>query len=155
MLRTRPLRHDTRYYTARIQVLYDFFGSLTSMYLSLVIGLQDCSACREIAYCCKDHQTEHFKEGHKFVCSARAKGPLSFGDCVEVISPTSLTVPNVKLTISSLLSIEQPQKASRYYTDKMWIAALPYYAAILVSPICWSLPRSCHCSSSLRLLMYH
>lgn len=72
----------------------------------MTTGLQECSACRTIAYCGKDHQTQHFKEGHKLVCPGRTKGaPLKFNECVE--------------------------KATRYYDGKMWVAALPYYAAML------------------------
>ena len=68
--------------------------------------LQDCAACKQICYCGKDHQTEHFKEGHKLVCAGRTKGaPLAFQDCVS--------------------------KASAYFEKGMWVAALPYYAAIL------------------------
>ena len=73
---------------------------------STTTNLQDCSACKEIRYCGKEHQTEHFKEGHKLVCQGRAKGaPLKFQECVD--------------------------KASSYFERKMWGAALPYYAAIL------------------------
>ena len=73
---------------------------------SITTNLQDCSACKEIRYCGKEHQTEHFKEGHKLVCQGRAKGaPLKFQECVD--------------------------KASSYFERKMWVAALPYYAAIL------------------------
>jgi hypothetical protein len=68
--------------------------------------LQDCAACKQICYCGKEHQVEHFKEGHKLVCPGRTKGaPLAFQDCVN--------------------------KASQYFERGMWVAALPYYAAIL------------------------
>lgn len=68
--------------------------------------LQDCAACKEISYCGRDHQTEHFKEGHKLICKGRTKGaPLKFQECVE--------------------------KATSYFEREMWVAALPYYAAIL------------------------
>ena len=34
--------------------------------------LQFCAACKEVKYCCRDHQIEHFKEGgHKLVCKGR------------------------------------------------------------------------------------
>ena len=73
---------------------------------SATTNLQDCSACKEIRYCGKEHQTEHFKEGHKLICQGRAKGaPLKFQECVD--------------------------KASSYFERKMWVAALPYYSAIL------------------------
>ena len=68
-------------------------------------GLQDCSGCKAISYCGREHQVEHYKDGHKLVCPGREK-PLSFASCVE--------------------------KATRYYNGKMWVAALPYYSALLV-----------------------
>ena len=37
-------------------------------------GLQACAACQSVMYCGKEHQTEHFKEGHKLVCPGRSKG---------------------------------------------------------------------------------
>ena len=69
-------------------------------------GLQDCASCKSISYCGKEHQTEHFKDGHKLVCPGKAK-PLPFAACVE--------------------------GATQYYNAKMWAAALPYYSALLVS----------------------
>jgi MYND finger len=71
-------------------------------------GLQDCSGCKAISYCGREHQVEHYKDGHKLVCPGREK-PLSFASCVE--------------------------KATRYYNGKMWVAALPYYSALLVSSL--------------------
>lgn len=70
-------------------------------------GLKACSACSEVVYCCKDHQVEHFKEGgHKMVCPGRAKGPpLSFKECND--------------------------RAQKYYADKMWLASMPYFGAML------------------------
>ena len=73
--------------------------------------LKACSACNEVFYCCREHQVEHFKEGgHKFVCPGRIRGergkpPLTFAECNE--------------------------KAGNYYSQRMWLAALPYYAAML------------------------
>ena len=69
-------------------------------------GLLDCASCKAISYCGRAHQVEHFKNGHKLVCPGREK-PLSFASCVE--------------------------KATRYYNEKMWVAGLPYYSALLVS----------------------
>lgn len=74
-------------------------------------GLKVCSACNIVQYCCREHQVEHFKEGgHKFICPGRVKGekgqePLDFDTCSE--------------------------KATSYYSQKMWLAALPYYSAML------------------------
>ena len=68
-------------------------------------GLLDCSSCKAISYCGREHQVEHFKDGHKLVCLGREK-PIAFAACVE--------------------------KATRYYNEKMWVAALPYYSALLV-----------------------
>ena len=74
-------------------------------------GLKACSACNIVYYCCREHQVEHFKEGgHKFICPGRVKGekgqkPLSFDAC--------------------------SQKATTYYSQQMWLAALPYYSAML------------------------
>ena len=74
-------------------------------------GLKACSACNIVQYCCREHQVEHFKEGgHKFICPGRIKGekgqePLNFDTC--------------------------SQKATSYYSQKMWLAALPYYSAML------------------------
>jgi MYND finger len=72
----------------------------------VVKGLQDCASCKSISYCGKEHQTEHFKDGHKLVCPGKAK-PLPFAACVE--------------------------GATQYYNAKMWASALPYYSALLVS----------------------
>jgi len=66
--------------------------------------LLDCKSCNGISYCGKEHQQEHFKAGHKLVCKGRDK-PLTFNGCVE--------------------------KATKYYNEQMWVAALPYYSAIL------------------------
>lgn len=71
----------------------------------VVKGLQDCASCKSISYCGKEHQTEHFKDGHKLVCPGKAK-PLPFAACVE--------------------------GATQYYNAKMWASALPYYSALLV-----------------------
>lgn len=68
-------------------------------------GLLDCASCKAISYCGREHQVEHFKDGHKLVCLGREK-PIAFAACVE--------------------------KATRYYNEKMWVAALPYYSALLV-----------------------
>lgn len=74
-------------------------------------GLKACSACNLVCYCCREHQVEHFKEGgHKFVCPGRVKGekgqePLNFDTC--------------------------NQKGTSYYKQQMWLAALPYYSAML------------------------
>ena len=73
--------------------------------------LKACSACNEVVYCCREHQVEHFKEGgHRFICPGRTKGergkpPLAFAECNE--------------------------KAGNYYSQRMWLAALPYYSAML------------------------
>ena len=29
---------------------------------------QMCSGCRNVVYCCKNHQKKHWKQGHKLVC---------------------------------------------------------------------------------------
>lgn len=69
--------------------------------------LKKCGNCGLVSYCCKDHQIEHFKEGgHKMICPGRdGKEPLKFTDCMD--------------------------KATRFYTEEMWVAALPYYSAML------------------------
>lgn len=68
--------------------------------------LKRCSNCNEIAYCNKEHQSEHFKDGgHKMICKGREKGPLTFQACVE--------------------------KATKHYNSQMYKAALPYYGAML------------------------
>eukprot|EP01038_Epipyxis_sp_PR26KG_P006404 gene6404-8815_t len=69
-------------------------------------NLKACSACSETFYCSREHQTEHFKEGHKMICPGKTKGtPLTFNECAA--------------------------KATKYYTQQMWLAALPYYSAML------------------------
>lgn len=36
------------------------------------VKLRSCSACKQVKYCCKEHQVEHFKEGgHQKVCIGR------------------------------------------------------------------------------------
>jgi len=69
--------------------------------------LKACAACSETLYCSREHQVEHFKEGgHKMICPGRTKGPpLTFQQCAE--------------------------RANHYHTEKMWVAALPYYGAML------------------------
>jgi len=69
--------------------------------------LKKCGNCGLVAYCCKEHQVEHYKDGgHKMICPGReAKEPLSFRDCMD--------------------------KATRFYTQEMYTAALPYYSAML------------------------
>jgi tetratricopeptide (TPR) repeat protein len=71
------------------------------------VDLKKCASCGSIEYCSKEHQIEHFKDGgHKMVCPGRTKSPpLTFNDCL--------------------------QKASKYYSQQMWVAALPYYCAML------------------------
>lgn len=32
------------------------------------IGPKQCSQCKSVSYCCKDHQTLHWKAGHKTAC---------------------------------------------------------------------------------------
>lgn len=69
--------------------------------------LKSCAACNIVSYCCKEHQVEHFKEGgHKMICPGRQKGePLKFPELVE--------------------------KAQKFHSQQMFVAALPYYSAML------------------------
>lgn len=69
--------------------------------------LKKCGSCGLVAYCCKEHQVEHFKDGgHKMICPGReGKEPLTFKNCME--------------------------KAAKFYSQEMWVAALPYYSAML------------------------
>ena len=68
-------------------------------------GLKACSACSVAFYCSREHQVEAFKScGHKMICNKK-KEDLNFMSMVE--------------------------KANKYYEKSMWIAALPYYGAML------------------------
>lgn len=68
--------------------------------------LKACSACNQVVYCCKEHQTEHYKEGgHKLVCAGRKDKALSFQDCLE--------------------------RAQRSHNEKMWMSALMFYGGML------------------------
>lgn len=69
--------------------------------------LKACASCCEVFYCCRDHQVEHFKEGgHKLICPGKVtKAPLTFAECAK--------------------------KAEHYHSENMWLAALPYYSAML------------------------
>ena len=43
------------------------------------VHLMKCGACREVRYCSKEHQVEHFKSGHKHLCKGR-KDPSTSTD---------------------------------------------------------------------------
>ena len=70
-------------------------------------SLSMCSACKEVAYCCKEHQVEHFKEGgHKIICKgSKDKSPLTFNECYE--------------------------KASKFHQTGQYRSAVTFYAAML------------------------
>ena len=69
-------------------------------------NLKKCGDCGLVAYCSREHQVEHYKDGHKLICPGKAKGtPLTFPLCFE--------------------------KATAYYKDGKWNAALMYYSAML------------------------
>jgi len=70
--------------------------------------LQVCSACGFLAYCSRNHQVEHYKEGgHKLICTGtkREGGPMVFAECEK--------------------------EATRLYGEQKWAEAIPYFSAML------------------------
>jgi tetratricopeptide (TPR) repeat protein len=98
-------------------------------------NLKKCGDCGLVAYCSREHQVEHYKDGHKLICPGREKGiniylsvPLSF----TFIYPVLILHHTVIYFLGTPLTFQQCfEKASSYFTEKKWNAALMYYSAML------------------------
>lgn len=99
--------------------------------------LLDCKSCNGISYCGKEHQQEHFKAGHKLVSLIGDKYKLHKFLCrgcsflftiyYHIICTKVCKGRDKPLTFNCCV-----EKATKYYNEQMWVAALPYYSAILV-----------------------